>query len=68
MWNMRAELSIRCHHFRGARGTAIITDPVLTNVKTPEINVSDVIEKYGNGAREICISYKLRGSANPLGA
>jgi hypothetical protein len=46
MWNMRAELSIRCHHFRGARGTGIITDRVLTSVKVLEINVSDVTEKW----------------------
>jgi hypothetical protein len=45
MWNMRGELSVRCHHFRGARGVAVITDPILTSVKMLEINVSDVIEK-----------------------
>jgi len=42
---MRAELSIRCYHFRGARGTGIITDHILTSVKMLEINVSDVIAK-----------------------
>jgi len=41
---MRAELSIRCHPFRGARGTGIITDRILTSVKMLEINVSDGTE------------------------
>jgi len=41
---MRAELSVQCYHFRGARGAGIITDPILTSVKMLEINVSDVTE------------------------
>jgi hypothetical protein len=41
---MRAELPVLCHHFRGARGTGIITDRILTSVKMLEIKVSDVTE------------------------
>jgi hypothetical protein len=41
---MRAELSVRCYHLRGARGAGIIADRILTSVKMLEINVSDVIE------------------------
>jgi hypothetical protein len=43
---MRGELSVWCYHFRGARGTGIITDPILTIVKMLKINVSDVTEKW----------------------
>ena len=41
---MRGELSVRCYHFRGARGIGIITDHILTSVKMLGISVSDVIE------------------------
>jgi len=43
---MRAELSVRCRHFRGARGAGITTDSILTSVKVLEINVSDVTETW----------------------
>jgi hypothetical protein len=46
VWNVRAELSVRCYHFRGARGIGIITDRILTSVKMLEIEFSDVIEKW----------------------
>jgi hypothetical protein len=43
---MRGQLSVRCHHFRGAGGTGIITDPILTSVKMLEINVSHITETW----------------------
>jgi hypothetical protein len=57
---MRAELSVRCHHFRGAKGTGIITDRILTSIKMLEINVSDVIEKVGLGPDGLVPSIAVR--------
>jgi len=42
---MRAELPVRRHHFRGARGGDIFTGRILNSVKMLEANVSDVDEK-----------------------